>query len=69
MGIQCASDVIEFICAGASAVEVGTMNLVDPFILPAIIQDISTYCTTHDVTLSSIIGIISPFPLKVGGTR
>ncbi|HPJ12149.1 MAG TPA: dihydroorotate dehydrogenase [Caldisericia bacterium] len=55
-GIQCASDVIEFICAGASAVEVGTMNLVDPFILPAIIQDISTYCTTHDVTLSSIIG-------------
>jgi len=55
-GIQCASDVIEFICAGASAVEVGTMNLVNPFVLPTMIQDLDTYCANNEITLSSIIG-------------
>jgi dihydroorotate dehydrogenase (NAD+) catalytic subunit len=55
-GIQCGSDVIEFLCAGASVVEVGTMNLVDPFVLPTIIHDVDTYCSDHDISLSSIIG-------------
>ena len=31
-GIATAEDVLEFMIAGASAVQVGTMNFVDPFI-------------------------------------
>ncbi|MFX3618406.1 MAG: dihydroorotate dehydrogenase [Sporolactobacillus sp.] len=36
-GIQSADDVIEFLLAGASAVQVGTANFVNPFICPDII--------------------------------
>lgn len=37
-GIESCEDVIEFLLAGASAVEVGTANLVDPFICKKIIE-------------------------------
>jgi dihydroorotate dehydrogenase (NAD+) catalytic subunit len=39
-GIQSAEDVIEFFCAGASAVAVGTANFVDPFVCPKIIEEL-----------------------------
>lgn len=39
-GVQSAEDVIEFLYAGASAVAVGTANLVDPLVCPAIIDDL-----------------------------
>jgi dihydroorotate dehydrogenase (NAD+) catalytic subunit len=39
-GIESAEDVIEFFYAGASAVAVGTANFVDPFVCPAIIDDL-----------------------------
>jgi dihydroorotate dehydrogenase (NAD+) catalytic subunit len=39
-GIQSAEDVIEFFYAGASAVAVGTANFVDPFVCPAIIEEL-----------------------------
>lgn len=55
-GIQCASDVIEFLAAGATSVEVGTLNLVDPFVLPRLIQDLETYCCTHQIDLPNTIG-------------
>ena len=37
-GITCAEDVLEFLYAGASAVAVGTANLVDPYVCPDIIE-------------------------------
>lgn len=37
-GIENAEDVLEFILAGASAVEVGAANFVDPYICPKIIE-------------------------------
>ncbi|MBB5148967.1 MULTISPECIES: dihydroorotate dehydrogenase [Ureibacillus] len=37
-GISCVQDVIDFMSAGASAVAVGTMNFIDPFICPNIID-------------------------------
>ena len=42
-GITSAEDALEFIIAGASAVQVGTYNLVDPTALPKIIEDIKAY--------------------------
>lgn len=39
-GITCAEDVLEFLNAGASAVEVGAQNFVDPYICPKIIADL-----------------------------
>ncbi len=39
-GVSSAYDVIEMMSAGASAVAVGTMNLVDPFICEKIINDL-----------------------------
>ena len=37
-GITCAEDVLEFLNAGASAVEVGAQNFVDPYVCPKIIE-------------------------------
>ena len=37
-GISKADDVLEMVMAGASAVQVGTANLIDPWACPEIIQ-------------------------------
>ena len=39
-GVSCAEDVIEFMLAGATAVEVGAHNLVDPYACKNIIEDL-----------------------------
>lgn len=39
-GIQSAEDVLEFILAGASAVQIGMMNFTDPYICPNIIKEL-----------------------------
>lgn len=39
-GITCAKDVIEFMLAGASAVEIGMQNFVDPYVCKKIIEEL-----------------------------
>ena len=39
-GITCAKDVLEFLNAGASAVEVGAQNFVDPMVCVKIIEEL-----------------------------
>src|SRR5712692_6380576 len=46
-GIADARDALEFIIAGASAVQVGTANFVDPFIWPKLIDGIRDYMQRH----------------------
>lgn len=46
-GIASASDAIEFLLAGASAVEVGTYNFVDPAATVKIIEGIEDYMLRH----------------------
>lgn len=41
-GITCAEDVLEFLLAGASAVEVGMQNFVDPYVCKTIIEELPT---------------------------
>ncbi|MBR1657838.1 MAG: dihydroorotate dehydrogenase [Synergistaceae bacterium] len=58
-GISCAEDVIEMMMAGASAVQIGAANLVDPFICPKIIHDLPEVCERIGIhKLSGIIGTI-----------
>ena len=49
-GIATASDVIEFMIAGASAVQVGTANFADPFIWPKLLDGLRNYGERHGVT-------------------
>ncbi len=56
-GIATADDVIEFMSAGASAVQVGAQNLVDPFACPRIIEDLPKKMDEYGIAkLSDIIG-------------
>ena len=56
-GVSTAEDVIELMLAGATAVEVGAANLVDPFVCKKIIEDLPAACEKYGITsLSEIIG-------------
>jgi dihydroorotate dehydrogenase (NAD+) catalytic subunit len=46
-GIQNAEDVLEFLNAGAQAVEVGAQNFVNPYICPQIIEDLPRVLTKY----------------------
>ena len=48
-GIMNATDAIEFMLAGASAVQVGTANFIDPQITVKIIQGIEEYLFQHKI--------------------
>jgi dihydroorotate dehydrogenase (NAD+) catalytic subunit len=56
-GISCAEDVLEMMMAGATAVEVGAANLVDPYASRAIVNELPVVMQKYGITdLSSIIG-------------
>lgn len=58
-GIMNGRDAIEFILAGARAVEIGTANFVDPTITMKIIDEINDYCDRHSISdINEIVGII-----------
>lgn len=48
-GITSAEDVIEFVMAGAAAVEVGTANFTNPLACPKIIEDLEKYMREHGI--------------------
>jgi dihydroorotate dehydrogenase (NAD+) catalytic subunit len=48
-GIRTASDAIEFIIAGATAVAVGTWNFVEPNCAEKIAKEIEQYCTSRGI--------------------
>ena len=59
-GIASASDALEFILAGATAVQIGTANYYDPGVTMKVIDGLSAYCDRHDVeSLSSLIGALA----------
>ena len=59
-GIMSAEDAIEFIIAGASAVQVGTANFINPSIALEIIKGIETFMIEEKIEkISHIIGSIS----------
>jgi len=56
-GIMTARDALEFIIAGASAIQVGTAHFVNPLTPLDIISGIEQYCKDHQIShLKSLIG-------------
>ena len=49
-GISTAADVIEFMLAGATAVQLGTASYWDPCATEKIVDDLQRWCADHDVT-------------------
>ena len=58
-GIMCAADALEFLMAGAKAIEVGTANFMDPTVTVKIVEGLEDYCQRHQIEdINDIIGII-----------
>lgn len=58
-GIATAADALEFLMAGATAVEVGTANFINPAVTIEIIKGLEDYCNRHGIKdINDIIGII-----------
>lgn len=56
-GVSTAEDVIEMMLAGATAVQIGAANLVDPFVCKNIINDLPDVMAKYNITsLKNIIG-------------
>jgi len=65
-GIGCAEDALEFILAGASAVQVGTATFVDPCATPKTVDGLAAYCRRHEV--AAIRDLIGGIRRNRGGT-
>jgi dihydroorotate dehydrogenase (NAD+) catalytic subunit len=58
-GIASARDALEFIIAGADAVQVGTANFVDPFIWTKLLDGITEYMRRHNISrIADLVGTI-----------
>ena len=55
-GIMTARDALEFIIAGAKAVQVGTASFVDPSAAVRVAEGIEEYLRTHDIGLKELTG-------------
>jgi dihydroorotate dehydrogenase (NAD+) catalytic subunit len=58
-GIAEARDVLEFMIAGATAVQVGTANFVDPLIWPKLLDGLQDYMRRHRIDrISTLVGTL-----------
>jgi dihydroorotate dehydrogenase (NAD+) catalytic subunit len=58
-GIATARDVLEFVIAGAAAVQVGTANFVEPLIWPKLIDGVGAYLERHGIPrLEELVGTL-----------
>jgi len=58
-GITCGRDALEFLMAGATAVEVGTANFLDPAASVRVVDEIEAFCEREKIKdIREIIGII-----------
>jgi len=59
-GIATIEDALEFIIAGASAVQVGTANFVDPLLWQPLVQGLEAYMGRHNISrVSDLVGTLS----------
>ena len=55
-GIADLSDVLEFLAAGAAAVQVGTSNFRDPSVSGRLVDELAAYCAERRVTVNDLVG-------------
>lgn len=59
-GISNAADAIEFLLAGASAIQIGTANFIDPLVSMKVLEGIEEYMKENEFTnVNSIIGLVN----------
>jgi dihydroorotate dehydrogenase (NAD+) catalytic subunit len=62
-GIANARDVLEFMIAGANAVQVGTVNFVDPFIWSKLLDGVGDYLQRHQIArVADLVGTVEAGP-------
>ena len=66
-GIASADDVVEFMIAGADAVQIGTANFVDPFIWSKLLKGLTEYLRRHGHV--SVRDIVNSVDLSEGQTK
>src|SRR5262245_62355744 len=55
-GIASLSDVLEFLAAGATAIQVGTANFKDPGVSGRLVDELAAYCESRKTTVAALIG-------------
>jgi len=58
-GIMCARDALEFMIAGATAVQVGTANFTDPLAAVKVIEGLEEFCEDQGISdINSVVGSV-----------
>lgn len=58
-GIMDGRDALEYLIAGARAVEVGTANFIDPEAMVRIIEELDDYCRSHGIiSIEEVVGTL-----------
>ncbi len=58
-GIMNGRDALEFLMAGAKAIQIGTANFIDPAVTIKVVNELEDYCQRHGISdIKEIIGII-----------
>lgn len=70
-GVRSADDVLEFVCAGASAVQVGTAMFTDPALMCRLVGEIEQRLVAAGTTIAELRGALhrQPGPAVGGGAR
>ena len=59
-GIMSGKDALEFMCAGAKAVQVGTANFADALAMPRIISEMNDWLDAHNInSVNEIVGTLT----------
>lgn len=57
-GISNTEDAVEYLLAGASAIQVGTATFIHPTAMPSIVEGLETFCRERSIqTVNSLIGL------------
>jgi dihydroorotate dehydrogenase (NAD+) catalytic subunit len=65
-GISTARDALEFLIAGAQAVQIGTANFYDPCCALKVVDGLRDYCESHELgSIQEVIGKLTP--IEEGG--
>lgn len=66
-GISDLSDVLEFLAAGASAVQIGTANFRDPGICARLVEELTAHCRERRTTVAELVGRSQRSKAPAGG--
>ena len=59
-GIMTGEDAIEFMMAGAKAVQVGTANFADPYAMPRIVKEMDAWLDNHGIkSVKEVVGTVT----------